>query len=749
MAQDGITRKLAAIVSTDVVGYSRLMAADEAGTLGALKAHREELIDPKLAEHGGRIVKLMGDGMLLEFPSVVEAVTACSEIQHLMRERNAPVPEDQRIELRIGINQGEVVTEGDDIYGDGVNIAARLQELAEPGGISVSDRVYGDVRGKIGVALEDLGEQQLKNIPEPVRVYRVLPEGATPAAKRPATKQGLAYWPQIAAGAVVLVILVGGALWWFNQRASETTPEFAERTAIPLPDKPSIAVLPFDNLSDDTSKQYFADGMAEDIITDLSKISGLFVIARNSSFQYKGKAADVKTVAAELGVRYVLEGSVRRVGDKVRINAQLIDATTGGHLWAERYDGAIQDIFALQDKVTTHIVSSLAVKLTADEAARTARRETPSAEAHDAFLKGWAHYIQTTPEDYAKAVPLLEKAIARDPNYGRALATLASLHLSARVKRWNESLGVTPDGALERGLAYLGRALKNPTPLAHQVRSGFLIEYSKYDQAIAEADEAIVLDANDPAGYVAKSRALVLAGRPGEAVDLIKRAMRLDPNFPADDLFLLGMAHFGQADYPNAEAALARARRLSPDHPGVLRYLIATYGQLGRRGDAEPMVAKLRKLAESPAVPWLLGTSVTDRTALRYRKPEDTERLHAGLRRGGLPEFDEEWNFDRANRLGGDEIRQLSFGLTHKGYHPKSKLTFTIVRAADGRFTAEGLWKGTGTSRIVGDRLCIFWHAHKTETCAVVYRNPAGSKANGNEFILIQRSGAYPFAVHK
>jgi TolB-like protein len=347
------------------------MAADEAGTLTSLKAIRRELIEPKTDEHHGRVVKLMGDGTLMEFGSVVDAVRFAVDVQRTMAERNAGVPEDRRITYRIGINIGDIIVEGDDIYGDGVNVAARLEALADPGGICLSDMVHQNVKAKLDLAFEDLGEQQVKNIPEPVRVFKVLLD--SPGTKHTAVAAAKAKrslrWPLVAAGLAVLAIVAGIAFW---QRPWEPREEPAsvENMAFPLPDRPSIAVLPFANMSGDPEQEYFADGMAEDLITDLSKISGLFVISRNSAFTYKGRAVKVRQVAEELGVRYVLEGSVRRVGDEVRINAQLIDATTGGHLWAERYDGTLADVFDLQDKVTKRIVDALALELTPQEAQR-------------------------------------------------------------------------------------------------------------------------------------------------------------------------------------------------------------------------------------------------------------------------------------------------------------------------------------------------------------------------------------------
>lgn len=409
MAQVGIERRLAAILAADVVGYSRLMGNGEVGTLVALKSHRDEVVDPAIAAHHGRVVKVMGDGLLVEFPSVVEATQCAVDIQLLMTKRNAAEPGDRRIEFRIGINLGDIIVEGDDIRGDGVKIAARLEALAEPGGICIRQAVRNQVRDKLPYAYEDMGEIEVKNITRPIRVFRVLLDGDV-AASGAAPYPYPWLWPAAAAAAVIIGVV------WFEPWLPREEPESIAHMAQPLPDKPSVAVLPFLNLSDDAAQAYFADGMTEDLIADLSKISELFVISRNSSFTYKDTAVKVKQAAEELGVRYVLEGSVRKIGDQVRINTQLIDAISGYHLWADRYDGSMADVFAMQDKVIANIVHAMAIKLTGKNTTATVKAETGVPEAYDAFLLGWELYRRQTPEAGAKAVFQLEKAIALDPS---------------------------------------------------------------------------------------------------------------------------------------------------------------------------------------------------------------------------------------------------------------------------------------------------------------------------------------------
>jgi TolB-like protein/class 3 adenylate cyclase len=379
-------RRLTAILAADMAGYSRLMGADEEGTHERLKAHLGELVDPKIKEHRGRIVKNTGDGLLAEFASVVDAVRCAVEVQRGMAERNAAVFPNERIEFRIAINLGDVIAEGEDIFGDGVNVAARLEALAEPGGICVSRVVRDQVRDRLDFAFEDLGEQQVKNIARPVRVYRV------------------------------------------REAIAAKVPSAAPPPALPLPDKPSIAVLPFANMSGDPEQEYFADGMVEEIITALSRIRWLFVIARNSSFTYKGQAVDVKQVGRELGVRYVLEGSVRKAGGRVRITAQLIDSTSGVHLWADRFDGSLEDVFELQDKVASSVAGVIEPTLQAAETRRSAQRPTNDLTAYDLYLRAYAMFFSS---QIPEALRLLERAIERDPSYGPALALAAFCYMRA------------------------------------------------------------------------------------------------------------------------------------------------------------------------------------------------------------------------------------------------------------------------------------------------------------------------------
>jgi len=444
MSAEQFKRKLTAILHADVKGYSRLIGEDEEATVSTLKAYRE-LMGSLIRNHRGRVVHGSGDSLLAEFASVVDAVKGAVDIQEELKTRNAELSQDRKVEFRIGINLGDVIEEGEDIHGDGVNIAARIESLADPGGICIASGAYDQVKKKLSLGYEYLGGHTVKNIVEPVAVYRVLTDpkavgkviGEVRSEPKPRRRMA---WAVLA---LIFVVVSGLALWkLYPQMVSPPVQlSSSEKTTSSLVDSHSIAVLPFVNMSDDPKQEYFSDGITEDLITDLSKISGLFVIARNSTFTYKGKSVKVQQVAQELGVRYVLEGSVRKASDQVRINAQLIDAGTGHHLWAERYDGKMDDIFALQDKINQKIVAALAVKLTVNEQEQSVIKETNSIAAYDAFLQGWELYLRQTPDDFAKALPLFEKSIALDPNYGRAYAALALTYLEASGYGWIWSMG--------------------------------------------------------------------------------------------------------------------------------------------------------------------------------------------------------------------------------------------------------------------------------------------------------------------
>ena len=644
MTPQEVKRKLTAILSADVKGYSRLMEEDEVGTIQTLNAYKE-VIAGLVQQHHGRVVDAPGDNVLAEFASVVDAVSCAAEMQKELKARNVELPEQRRMEFRIGVNLGDVVEDGERILGDGVNIAARLESLAEPGGILISGTAYDHVENKVPLGYEYLGEQSVKNIAKPVRVYRILMEPGEAGTVLREKKTKPRPWRKIALSfGVIVIVLAAATLAYLHLRPSAPRVEVAskENMAFPLPDKPSIAVLPFVNMSKDPEQDYFADGMTEDLITDLSKVAGLFVIARNSTFAYKGKATDIREVAKALGVRYVLEGSVRRSGAEVRVNAQLIDATTGGHVWADRYDGDLKNIFAFQDKVTRNVVAALAVELTKEDRERVARRGTENTQAYDAFLKGWEHYLRQTPEDFRSAIYYFKKAVDLDPKYGRAYAALAATYWEAYTRYWDVALGFRRGRETyfqaEQFLAK-AMAMSDPTPLAHQVASAMLLHKQQHDEAIAEAKRAIASDPNDADGYVALANALSFTGRASEAPEQVERAIRLNPHYPPYYVYQLGLAQFAMNRLDVAATSLERALTLNRDDYWSQRLLLATYGLLGRAADAAKLLEAIKGNEKRGYI--AVFDPLTIRAAAYwypFAERTDAERFAEGLRKAGVPE---------------------------------------------------------------------------------------------------------------
>ena len=568
-------RRLAAILVADVAGYSRLMGADDEGTHERLKTHLGDLVNPKIGEHRGRIVKNTGDGFLAEFASVVDAVRCATEIQRGMGERDLEVPEKRRIRFRIGINLGDVIAEEHDIFGDDVNIAARLEALAEPGRILVSHTVYEHVRDRLPFAFEDLGEQRVKNIARPVQVYRAQDLGG------------------------------GGK--------SPAAPELT------LPDKPSIAVLPFANLSGDPEQEYFADGMVEEIITALSRIRWLFVIARNSTFAYKGQAVDVKQVGRELGVRYVLEGSVRKARQRVRITAQLIDATNGAHVWADHFDGPLDNVFDLQDKVASSVAGVIEPALQAAESARSASRPTNDLTAYDLYLRGYAMALSSTGRT-REALRLMEQAIERDPRYGLALAWAA--FCCFRLVHDDRSADREVDAL--KGGDYARRALEvagdDSSIIADAARS---LAYFGEDihAMMALVDRALALNPNHARGWHISGALRLWAGQPDVAIEHIETALGLSPRARVGtSLAVIGAAHFLARRFDKAVPQLLVAVQEDPSHPVPYRYLIACYAHMGRLDEARGIIRRLRAI-----------TSVVIPDASFLRNAEHCELFLSGL----------------------------------------------------------------------------------------------------------------------
>jgi len=629
MAKDRLSGKLAVILHADVAGSTALVQQDEQLAHDRIQETFHRFGDT-IAKYQGHVRELRGDALLAEFERASDAVTAALAFQADQIHYNTQLNDSIQPTVRVGIAMGEVIIADDTITGVGVVLAQRLEQLSEPGGLVIQGAAYETIPGRFPFEYVNLGEHEVKGFDEPVR--------ADSASLKPDT-----HIPQpgplvhrtrnkIIAVASIAVIIAGITLMWVKPWEIREEPASLERMAFPLPDRPSIAVLPFVNMSNDKEQEYFVDGMTEDLITDLSNLPGLFVIARNSVFTYKGISVKIRQVAEELGVRYVLEGSVRRVGDQIRINAQLIDATTGGHLWAKRYDGLLDDVFKLQDAVTQSIVTALAVSLV-EESGNQDRNETDNLEAYDAFLRGWAHYQLATRDDFAKAVPYYEKAIALDPNYGRAHAALAVVYWESWSSEWVRSLGISYQEAIEKAQYHLQEAMNNPTPLAHQVSSKLLTWQNRWDEAIAAAEHAIALDAGNPRGYAAMARVLSKVGKPAEALDFIEKAIRLDPQ--SDYLWRMGEIQYHLQRYEEAGATMLRATRRNPDDEWNFLLLAATYGHLGREQEARSAIETFNELRANAGRGAYTLRHINGWT---YKEEAEKEHLREGLRKAGLPE---------------------------------------------------------------------------------------------------------------
>ncbi len=580
-----VERRLAAILAADVAGYSRLMGADEEGTHERLKGRLAQVVDPKIKEHRGRTVKNTGDGMLVEFPSVVDAVRCAVELQREMARRNADVPTEGRIEFRVGINLGDVILDHGDIFGDGVNIAARLEALAEPGGICVSRVVRDQVRDKLDFAFEDLGDQRVKNIARPVRVYRV------------------------------------------RDRAYPTA-EVASPQPLPLPDKPSIAVLPFANMSSDPEQEYFADGIAEDIITALSRYPSLFVIARNSCFTYKGRAVDVKQVGRELGVRYVLEGSLRKSGNRIRVGTQLVEAETGRHVWAERYDRDLADIFAVQDEITEAVTIAITPAIGDAEQLRAMRRPPESLDAWAAYQRGLWHFSKVTAEDNALAQQFFQQAVDLDDNFAGGYKGLSALQAHEADY---EGRGLPETLRMAEALARRAVALDGADAEASSLLAIALRRRGDNEGALAEAERALTISPNLAGAHSARGASLISSGRHRDGIAALERSIRLDPRRAAVRLNQIALALYFSREYKAAVEAANRAIRSYPNYPNTYRWLAAALGQIGQIEQAKDALQKA--IAIAPA-----AFDMYVRERVPWRRLEDHAHMLEGLRKAGWRE---------------------------------------------------------------------------------------------------------------
>ncbi len=619
MEAHGMQRRLSAIMSADVVSYSRLMAADEEGTLARLKAHREELIDPTIAKHQGRIVKLMGDGALVEFASVVEAVRAGVAIQRGMAEHNADAPADRRIIFRIGINQGDVIIDGDDIYGDGVNVAARLQERAAPGGICISDRVYGDIRGKIDVGIDDLGDQELKNIPEPVRVYRVL-MGPDAGDIGQITLTERLRQPRLVLAVSLPFVLLGGLAFWYWAGLASPNPIGLLGSA-----KPSIAVLPFDNLNKDPKEDYFSEGITKDIVNDLSKFQNLLVIDSGSISGDQGNTVSIEEVSRKLGVRYVLKGSVLKSGERVRINAQLIDSASGQHLWAERFDEATKNIWDIQDEITGRIVRTLALRITEIEQQRVLEKSTDNLEAYEFTLRGRALIERQSRSENFEARKLFRRAIELDPNYATAYAGLGWTFFETVQWGWTGS----PQEAVREAhdLSQKALSLEAANVYGRRLLASIYALRRQHELALIESERLIAINPNDAGSFAQQGMALTWLGRPNGAILALERALRFDPDLPPHVFWHLGLAYYLNERYGDSAAVLQRniGRKTDPFWDYLL--LAAVYGQMDRTEEAARAAEAVRRI--DPRYKRLMRFE-------QFKNPADVARVDEGLRKAGL-----------------------------------------------------------------------------------------------------------------
>jgi TolB-like protein/class 3 adenylate cyclase len=743
MAAPRVDRRLAAIMAVDVVGYSRLVGVDEAGTLARVKAHRLDLVEPLIGEHHGRVVKLTGDGALVEFGSAVDAVECAVAIQNGIAEREVAEPEDRRIRYRIGINIGDIVLEDGDIFGDGVNVAARVEGLAEPGEICIARNVWNQVKAKLDLGFEPMGEHRVKNIAEPVTVYRVISHPG-PVARTPGLKYaGTPKWRRWATlGAAVVILLgVAGLAVWLKPWAPKLEPTTETRVGLPIPDKPSIAVLPFDNLSSDPEQEYFADGLTDDLITDLSQISGLFVIARNSVSVYKDQPLDIREVARELSVRYVLEGTVRRAGDHIRINAQLIDTETGGHLWANRFDRGASDVFVVQDEIIRHIVDALAIQPSTSEQQRLARLPTTDLEAYDYYLRAEQAARTGFRLQLGEALLLYEKATALDPTFAEAFA--ADARTATVVMRGNYDDILPGPVARKRAYEHASRALEmnREAPLPFSVLAVLQVVDGRHEEALTSAERAVALGPSDAEAHAALSLVLTYSGRHSDAIAAIERAMRLNPSLPTSDRVVAGMAFLLNDEPERAIDTLERARTEAPNVDDTHAMLTAAYARAGQMDAARRAAAEAVRLGPNLCVELyrvILGP---------FRDHRDLVKILDALSAGGLPQWPYGFSADPGNRLAAAEIRRLAFGRTWQGrlegggpalaqIQPDGKMAF--------RTTTQIV---TGAAFVLGDTLCERIEALSLgrPVCGPVYRLSKPSGEDNLAYVYANASKVFHF----
>lgn len=723
-------RRLTAILSADVVGYSRLMGEDEGGTLERLKACRRELVDPAIEQFHGRIIKLMGDGALVEFASVVDAVQCAAAIQRKMASYDQGVSETKRIQFRIGVNLGDIIVEGDDIYGDGVNIAARLQSIAKPGGVLISGTAFDHAVHKVDVGFSSLGEQRLKNIADPVRAYQVLLDpsdaGKVVAGRRP-------YWRTInlavLAFALALVVAVAIIFAWQDPFS---------------PQRPSVAVLPFANLSGDPGQDYFADGVTDNLITDLARLSGLDVFAQNSVFAYKGKPRVLADIGRDLGVRYIVEGSVQQIGDQIRVNAQLIDATSGNHLWANGLSRSAADVITVQDELSQQIAEALGVKVTQSEAARIARPPTANLEAYDYYLRAQQAARTGRRSRLLEALALYDKAEALDPGFAEAYA--ADAHATAYV--WRSAYDDVLQSALARKRAYdkASRALALDPGLSspYAVLAVMQVVDHRYDQAITSAEKAVSLGSADVEAYMASAYVHMICGNHAEAAAAVEAALKHEPNLSAVDRYTAGLNYYLLRDYTKAIDNFERARDASPGNGDFVTPLAMAYQRAGRVDDARAIISEASRIltGRDSLASWRIGNS-------HFRNEADLAFILDALRQAGLPEWPYGFNGNENDRLNGKEITSTVMGKLLKGMTEPSKSLTLMQIQRDGKAAFRTATQMLTEKVFVDhDMLCEQSEsAFGQADCGAVYRRP--NSPDETKYVYVNSTKVFYFSPAK
>jgi TolB-like protein/class 3 adenylate cyclase/Flp pilus assembly protein TadD len=738
----GLETKLAAILYADVASYSRLTGEDEAGTHRTLSAYLD-VMTAAVRAYGGNVVHFAGDAVLAEFSTVSDALACAVAAQEEIGEHNRDVAEDRKLQFRVGVNLGEVIVDRNDIYGEGVNIAARLEALAEPGGVCVSGTVYDAIGTKLPLDYEYLGEQSVKNIAKPVRAYHAClkPGAAPPTPSRSARRRPSGRGRAAAIAGGIGVVLFAALLVWYQPWAPREEPARIERMAYPLPDTPSITVLPFSSMSDDPAQAFVSDGITEDLITDLSKISGLFVIAPNTSFSYKDKSVPVRQVAEELGVRYVLEGSVRPAAGQIRINAQLIDATTGRHIWADRYDGKATDIFALQDRVIASIVAALKLNLTEDERVQLAQIPTTSLEAYDYYLRADRLLYKYRGSNRQEAMALYQRAIGLDQGFAEAHAGNAE----ASYMIWRASSDDILPGPVARKRAYdsASRALAlNPrNARAYAVLALLQSAEGQHDEAIASVEKGILLDPSNARSYRYLATILVAAGEHARALGAMDTARRLDPK-PSGQFYAdLGLVLFFNGQYAESLEALEKARDAGAE---PWERLVMIYGQLDRPDEARPIFVE-EVLGRRP----FASLSYYRALHANHRQAADVDLRLTALKKAGVPEWPYGYEPPDEERLDGQSLAGLTDGQAWSGA-TLSGMRFYQQFTGDGRVVLrDEMSLLTGTAWLDGNRLCTDFPSSLIlrKDCGFVYRNPGGAPDSQNEFVRVGLGEVYFFSI--